>query len=216
MFKKSSTDLKTTIKSKAALWPASLSMRFPPPLPKHRGKHPPPRSGRAEEDSSADEDRRERIWRGGSSCEPAWPRRRASFHVFIPEVRAVAAFESSFPKRSAKTRVFKRAASPRCTRRGGEAPRCCLHEPQSHPCKTRGVSDRAQAGEEMIHAIKDAVGLMEPVKGTWPRWNFQSSEKERFPRLEPLGWPLHCFGPYQISIIQKLKTPATHVLLKHV
>lgn len=119
MFKKSFADLKTTIKCKAALRPVSLSMRFPPaPLPEHRGKHPPPRSGRAEEDSSADEDRRERIWRGGSSCEPAWPRRRASFHVFIPEVRAVAALESSFPKRSAKTRVFKER--PALGAQGGE------------------------------------------------------------------------------------------------
>lgn len=36
------------------------------------------------------------------------------------------------------------------------------------------------------------------------------------PILEPLGWPLHCLGSYQIHIIQKPKTLATHVLLKHV
>ena len=40
MFKKSSADLKTTIKSKAALWPASLSMRFPPPSPSIEGNVP--------------------------------------------------------------------------------------------------------------------------------------------------------------------------------
>ena len=40
--------------------------------------------------------------------------------------------------------------------------------PRNHPGQTRGVRDRAQAGEEMVHAIRAAVGLMEQVKCTWP------------------------------------------------
>lgn len=95
-FLKSSAHLKTTIKSAAALRPLSVSVRFPP-LPKQRGKPPAPGSGQAEEDSLTDEDPREWVWRGSSGCEPAWPQRRASFHVFILEVRAMAFLKSRFP-----------------------------------------------------------------------------------------------------------------------
>lgn len=68
----------------------------------------------------------------------------------------------------------------------------------------------------MIHAIKNEARPMEQIQYTWPWCNFQSSEKERLPSLEPLGGPLHGLAAYQIRITQKPKTPATHVLLKHV
>lgn len=42
-------------------------------------------------------------------------------------------------------------------------------DPRNHPSKTWGGNTRAQAGEEMIQAIKEALRLMEQVKCTWPR-----------------------------------------------
>lgn len=81
----------------------------------------------------------------------------------------MAAQESGFPKKSARTRVFKEW--PVLGAQGGEERHhaAACKNPRSHPGKTWGMSDRTQAGEEMIHTIKDAAGLMEQVTRTWPR-----------------------------------------------
>lgn len=130
-----SSALKTTIISTAALWPCQ-TVWGSHPLPRQTVNPPAPRSGQAKEGSLTDEDPREWVCRGRNSCEPAWPQRRESMSLY-QRWEPWRFLKVVFLKRAAKNEGVYRVASPQCTRRG-EAPRCCMQEPQKPPGPNTG------------------------------------------------------------------------------
>lgn len=57
--------------------------------------------------------------------------------------------------------------------------------PRNHPGQTRGVRDRAQAGEEMVLAIWAAVGLMEQVNAHGPAETSTAQKNSASPAWTP-------------------------------
>lgn len=70
----------------------------------------------------------------------------------------------------------------------------------------------------MIHVIKNGQGPMEQIKHTWVLVRLAELRKFLLSSAGNLGLAskLPCLVSYQIPSLQKPKTPATHVLLKHV
>ena len=130
-----SSALKTTIISTAALWPLR-QYEVPTPFPGGQWTLPLPGQGRPRRTPLTDEDPREWVCRGRSSCEPAWPQRRESMSL-SQRWEPWRFLKAVFLMRAAKNEGVYRVASPQCTRRG-EAPRCCLQEPQKPPRPNTG------------------------------------------------------------------------------
>lgn len=131
IFKKSSAGPKTTIKSKAAFLPWSLSTKT---TPHHQAvsetSHSKVRARLIRRVTMLMGDQRELIWRQLSSSEPALAPTLNRLPYLYSLGGSRGCSWKQFPHEISQNEGASVAASPWCARTGGQGQWCCLREPE--------------------------------------------------------------------------------------